>query len=171
MRQLVILLLISTKLLSQNSNATLLFSVSDTNGLDISTMNPKLSASAIVGKEMQTDKMLTVDYKADLGMYQLSVPEKLAGNIIVIQIQRSVGNEIEQMHLYYKSSKENDLTTGCHLCACKDIVYRPGKYIFDMPTQPVSWDLIPDLVKEINGKQITLKDITMLQNWREQWMR
>ncbi|MBC8045697.1 MAG: hypothetical protein H7Y00_02790 [Fimbriimonadaceae bacterium] len=171
MRQLVFFLLFSSQLFAQNSDALFLFSIIDTNGIDISSMNTTVSAAAIVGKEMQTDKLLTVNYHAGLNLYGLHVPEKLAGNIIVIQVQKQVGNAVEVMNIYYKSSKENDLTTGCHACMCTQIIYKPGKYIFDMPTQAVSWTLIPDSTKELNGKQITLKDITMLQNWREQQMK
>lgn len=169
MRELLLILLISSKVFAQSTDAVFLFTVTDSNKLEMADL--KASASAITGSEMVTDKMLTVSFNSALAMYVLHVPERLAGNIIMIQLQRQNGNTVETMNIYYKSSKQGDLTSGCHSCVCNDVIFDPGKYVFDMPMQAASWSLIPDAAKQLDGQTLQLKDISLLQNWHEQKMK
>jgi hypothetical protein len=171
MKQFIFLVFSVSQTLAQTTDAVLFFSVSDTNGVDITSIITVTSVSAVVGNVMITDAMLKADYKTDAGMYVVVIPEKLTGNIIVIQVEKTTSNSSEIMRLYYKSAKMGDVVSGCHACLCTNILFQSGSYVFDMPMQAPSWKLIPDTVKQNGGLTIALKDISMLQNWREQKMK
>ncbi|MFN0276528.1 MAG: hypothetical protein ACKVPJ_12325 [Chitinophagales bacterium] len=171
MKQFIILLLFSANVFAQSSDAVLYFSIIDTNGLDQNALLSKVVASPILNQSLASEVEHPINFHADENLFSLQIPYKYAGNIIQIQLQKQAGNSIEVMNLYYKSAKENDPTTGCHSCLCVNIIFAPGNFIFDMPMQAASWPLLPDVEKDLSGGKIILKDISILQNWREQKMK
>ncbi|MBC8173602.1 MAG: hypothetical protein H7X71_06830 [Chitinophagales bacterium] len=171
MRLLVLFCLIAAKISAQNNDAIFLFSLTDTNGVDIYSQDYGLAGAVIYSNNTMSDTKLPVSYDPVLQMYVMQIPEEFAGNIIQIVITHAIGNAVEIMNIFYKTAKENDFSTGCYACMCTEVKYQPGNYVFDMPMQKESWELIPDVTKEIRGDTIILNDITMLQNWREQKMK
>lgn len=166
-----IFILLALQTFSQNNEAHFIFSLIDSNKTDINSSIIKVSAFPILNKELLKNAPLKIRYESIQNKFMLDIPETYSGNIIQIQLVRQTGTFLETMNIYYKSSKENDFSTGCHACVCNEILYEAGNYVVDMPMQAASWALIPNIVIENNGSSITLKDISILQNWREQKLK
>lgn len=168
MKLVFALLLFSCTISAQNTGAVLVFSVTDTNNFDQNHLLSEISASPVINSSLNKEISFDIKFHEDDNYFSLFIPQAYTGNIIQIQIQKQVGNMVELMNLYYKSAKKDDPTNGCNACLCSNIIFAPGNFIFDMPMQAASWPLLPDAEKMIGGEKIVLKDISMLQNWREQ---
>lgn len=165
MRILIILLFQSCFVLAQNAGV-FVFSMQDENGKQIMPNGNYLFSFTRIDRS--EDTVYHPKFIAAENIYMFEMPKGEMQAQYKMQIQHDEGNSSELMNITMKLTSQNSYSTGCYNCICTNIPFRPGSYILDMPTQDDSWKLLPDVTKIVNGKSVSLKDISIMQNWNVQ---
>lgn len=119
-----------------------------------------------VSGAIQDGDTLPIYYLAEDTAYLLKFPDDTFGKIIQIQVTYTAGTYTGIMNVYFKTAGKNG-DGACNACAITNMIYNPGNFMLDLPYQNASWELIEDFNLIFNGKENTLKNISMLQNWSE----
>lgn len=162
MRILIILLLNSCFVLSQNSGV-FVFSMQDESGRQI--MPGGNYFFSITRIDVAEDTVYRPEFIAAENMYLFELPKGTKQAQYKIQVKHDEGNSSEIMNINLKLSSQNNYAAGCYNCVCTNIPFTPGNFIMDMPMQQDSWKLLPEVIKTVKGKSVSLKDISIMQNW------
>lgn len=119
-----------------------------------------------VSAAIQDSDTLPLNYIEEDTAYLLKLPASTFGKIIHVQLAYTAGTYTGIMNVYFKTADKNG-NGACNACAITNMIYNPGNFMLDLPYQDASWELIEDYVYKFDGKEYTLKNISMLQNWSE----
>ncbi|MFN3939843.1 MAG: hypothetical protein ACK4IY_04605 [Chitinophagales bacterium] len=119
-----------------------------------------------VSAAVQDGETLPLTYLTSEAGFLLPLPVNSFDKTIQVQLAYTAGTYTGIMNIYFKAADANG-NGACHTCAITNMTYTPGNFLLDLPYQEASWDLIEEYTLKLDGNEIILKDISILQNWNE----
>lgn len=107
-----------------------------------------------------------IQYDAASHLFFLSLDEKAQTAVFYLTVKNKLPPQKTEMlinlHVKFKSASE------FQNLLISNIPLDHPKLIIDMPAEKISWQYVPETVKNLNGIDIDFMDITFMQNWWNQ---